>query len=81
MGGMGLFSAQGGVVWAKRSSYELKLQAYQRQFPKFMASLAEPDVLPHIPIDQIIKMGKLFEDLTDDDLSAMYIPGRYKYII
>jgi hypothetical protein len=80
MGGMGLFSAQRGVVLAN-SSYEHSLQAYRRQFPKFMDSLAEPDVLPYISLHQIIMSGKRFEDLTDDDLSAMYIPGRYKYII
>ena len=79
MPGMGLFSAQHGVVSvAKAPSHDQLLQAYNRQFPKFMDSLLDRDVLPYLPTDEIAKGGKRFEDLTDDDLSAMYIPGRYK---
>ena len=50
------------------------------QFPKFMDSLANQDTVPHIPADQIAMSGKNFEDLTDDDLRNMYIPGSYRHI-
>ena len=74
MPGMGLFSPQHGVAFAI-SPHEQLLRSYKLQFPKFMDSLADPDVLPYIPTHPT----KSLEDLTDDDLSAMYIPGRYKH--
>ena len=76
MPGIGLLSAQHDVVLALYPHEQL-LHGYRRQFPKFMESLADPDHIPYIPTHHT----KRFEDLTDDDLKTMYIPGHYKYMI
>ena len=56
-------------------SYRRLLRAYRTQFPKFMDSLLDQESVPYIPTHAT----KKFNDLTDEDLKLMKIPGRYRY--
>ena len=52
------------------------LQQYREQYPVFMNTLVDQHTVPYIPTNPI----KNPKDLTDADLTHMYIPGSFNNI-